>query len=175
MSVFIGEVVAMRCKTVAEKLDAYVLGELRTGRQKRIERHLARCPRCGAAAADLRRMLGLFARAAAPPAPQGLAARVSAAARRRMSAPAPAPALTPRTWWRTVPWPQRVAAAAALLLGLTAGTLIARSAWRAPDAALTRESDPLDEYQLDALTEVPPGSLADEFLVLVASDPREGV
>ena len=78
-------------------LGAYLLGKLDGGERARVEEHLAECPACRAAAAELEGTAGLLSRAAAPVAPPpGLEERTLRAVRGAAGVAPPAPAPRPR-------------------------------------------------------------------------------
>src|SRR5687767_4846693 len=97
------------------KLSEYLDGELTAPERAALERHLAACPACSAALADLSRVV-LRARALAAPEPPrdlwgGIAERI--AAERAAAAIPPAPGRRARRRWM-FSWPQLAAASIAI-------------------------------------------------------------
>src|SRR5690348_12769793 len=130
----------MECPDLAERLSPFLNGELDPLASREVERHLAACPGC-AAALERRRLLGERLREAVPyqRAPEALRERVLAQAR-AAAEPRPAVREAPaRPLRRQEPWRWAgMAAAAALIIGLTAGVWLL--ALRADDGALAREA-----------------------------------
>jgi len=161
----------MRCEEAQEQLTALAAGGLPTDIHRAVQAHLDECAACRAAMARVDALAGVLVGVQAPPIPPGFASRVMAAARRSQRAE-PVAAWDPLRWWRLVPAPMHVAAAAVLVIGLAVGFLMGWTtlpARQSPPAQATVEADPLDGYNLDYLGDAPSGSLADSYLTLVSN------
>ncbi len=99
----------MGCEGVRELAQACLEGDLAPQERERIERHLHACPPCGRMVAEYERLFALLPTPAAPPVPEGFAARtlarVAVAQRRR------------RVW-------QAVAIAAAIAIALGTAAIV---------------------------------------------------
>jgi anti-sigma factor RsiW len=162
----------MRCGTVQRKLDAYAAEELTPSLRRKMEAHLEACPACRRELARLRELATLLADAPAPPpVPDGFAERLMAKAPRRLAErqAAPRPAWHPLRWWAEAPAMMRAAAAAVLLIGLAAGTLMGWQTSQRAATSQTMAADPVATYGLDYLADAPEGSLAGVYLSLASS------
>jgi anti-sigma factor RsiW len=159
----------MHCKDVQGQLKAFASSQVPVDTRQRIQAHLTECAACRTALGRIDPVAGVLAGVQTPPIPPGFAARVMTAAQRRSQAE-PVPAWNLLRWWRLASAPMHLAAAAVLVVGLTAGLMmgwtVAPSVGRMASAG---QSDPLSTYQLDVLSEVPEGSLAGSYLTLVAT------
>ncbi len=151
----------MCCKDVLTLLDALSSGRLPVEVCRAVQTHLADCAACRAALGRIDSVAGAMAGAHTPAVPQGLAARVMVAARRRRQVE-PWDLLR---WWRLTSPPMRALAAAMLAMGLTMGLAMG---WTVAVSFAVR-TDPLEVYRLDVLAEAPEGSLAGSYLTLVAT------
>ena len=168
----------MHCEKVRQELDAYGTNELTAGAREQVENHLATCDACRQALARQRELAALLRGVPAPPVPEGLAARLMAAARERLSArerPVTAHA-SPWRWWTSVSVPMRLAAAAVLAISLSLGALMGRDVARGFAAApsASAQADPTAVCNLDFLADAPSGSLAEAYLTLASARAEEG-
>ena len=152
----------MSCRNVVSRLNAYLDGELSGRDRERVEQHLGECGRCREALARLRAVAHALARLPEPPVPQGFAERVVARARLRARLQPVVVEL-----WRSFPLARRIAAAAALVLGIGLGALMARDVTRASPMT-SSAADPNAVYRLDFLSDAPEGSLVDAYLTLAS-------
>jgi anti-sigma factor RsiW len=158
-------------------LSAYVRGELPPDVRSALQAHLRECPACLASLTALDPIAAALVQSQEPPAPQGFAMRVMAAARSRRK-PVVAGDWDLLHWWRMTPAPMRAAAAAMLVAGLAAGLATgwtARPATRqAQDAQAVALADAVAVYHLDYFGDAPDGSLADGYVALLAGRNGEG-
>jgi len=168
----------MRCTKVRLTIDAYVSGGLGPRDRAAVEGHLKSCDGCRQAAAVARRLVTLGQALPTPPVPEGFAKRVMSLARQGIARPTPAaPSWSLAAWWRMASAPVRAAAAAVLVIGLGAGTVLSWDTWQAqaaPPAQAASQTDPLASYNVDYLTDAPDGSLAQTYLAMVSSSSQEG-
>ncbi len=131
----------MTCREYQEFFSDLHDGELADGLRRDLEAHLGACPSCAAEHAAFLRSLKALRAAAAPAASPGFVLRAVAAARRepasrpstrRLAAPAP----------RRAPWAV-LAAAAAVLVAFTLGSLLQKDAAEARLEALRIENEKL--------------------------------
>lgn len=163
----------MHCEDVEKQLKAYCVGQVPVDVRQGMQAHLVECGGCRAALGRMDPVAGVLSSVQTPAVPLGFAAGVVAMARRRKQAEPPAWNLL--RWWRLTSTPMHLAAAAVLVVGLTAGLMMgwttSPSAGRMASAA---QGDPLSTYQLDVLSEAPDGSLAGSYLTLVATTNEGG-
>jgi len=153
----------MSCRNVASRLNAYLDGELSAQDRERVEQHLSECGRCREALARLRAAADVLGQLPTPPAvSEGFAGRVVARARLRAR---PQPVVV--ELWRSFPLARRIAAAAALVLGIGLGTLMAGDVTRASPMTSSAD-DAAALYRLDFLADAPEGSLVDAYLTLTS-------
>lgn len=164
----------MHCEEVLKQLTAFSSGELSPDVRQNVQAHLAECAPCRAALGRIDAVAGVLAGVETPPAPQGFASRVMAAARQRQRAE-PTGAWNPLRWWRLTSAPMHAAAATVLVIGLCAGLVMGWTATSSTDqASAPVTGDPLAAYQLDVLGETPSGSLAEGYLTLVGATNEGG-
>ena len=158
----------MRCETVRGNLIAFARGGLPPDERMAMEAHLRDCPTCRLALGEVDPIAATLAQGRTPPVPDGFAARVTAAARRRQAAEVFIE-WNPLRWWRLTSTPVRAAAVAVLVFGLTVGTVMGwtsmPSTAQGPAAA---QVDALEVYHLDYLGDAPTESLTDSYLTLVS-------
>ena len=168
----------MRCEKVRLKIDAYISGVLAPSDRSSIEDHLKACAGCRRAIESAQQLVILGRTSPTPPVPEGFADRLVALARQRTAQPLPvAAAWSFAAWWRTVSIPVRAAAAAVLVIGLAAGSLLGWSTLQAPaapPAQAVSQADLLSSYGADYLTDAPDGSLAQSYMALVSGPAQEG-
>jgi anti-sigma factor RsiW len=164
----------MHCENVLTQLKALSSGQLPADVCQAMQMHLTECRACRAALGRIDPVAAALAHVQTPLVPPGFAARVMAMARRRRQAE-PVPAWNLLRWWRLTSAPMHLAAAAVLVVGLTAGLVMGWTvAPSRSQVASAAQSDPLSSYQLDVLSEAPDGSLAGSYLTLVATTNEEG-
>ena len=159
------------CVRIRRQLGAYLDEELSRNRRTAVDRHLATCRSCRAALESLRRLGRVLQAVEVPPAGSNLTSRIMAQARERQNVSTEPGVIrlhhgagsTSRTWTF------RIAAAAVLAFGLTAGSYMGWSAGRSMTP--TAQVDPLKAYNLDYLGDAPQGSLTGSYLAL-ASNPE---
>ncbi len=156
----------MRCQRAKRLLDPYHAGRLSTRRERRLAEHLAACSACSRESSRRRRMERLLKSGNVPPVPEGFAFRTVQAADQSLGGNrSPAP-----VWWRPIfTWqifsqPMRVAAAAALVAGLSLGAFIGFETAPRPPRPVRTEQDMAYEYAVYAFDEAPAGSLARLYL-----------
>jgi hypothetical protein len=141
--------------------------------------HLQTCPSCRQALARARLLVELLQADPLPAVPQGFAERLVAQARLSGAIQSPARTSRPlRRWWTSVPTGQRVAAAALLILGLSAGMLMGwQTGQRKESQSQARSSAPEDSvtvFNLDYLGSTPEESLPQTYLTLVSAQGGNG-
>jgi len=161
----------MRCRTVQERLNAFLDGLLQPSERVAMEVHLQGCPECQASLARLRRLSSLLESMSVPPVPDGFAARLMQRAHERQAEPRKSRSLAwrPVLFWREMPTAMRVAAAAMLALAIGLGALMARDLSSGPKPAGIAAADPNAVYRVDYLSDAPGGSLADAYLTLASA------
>lgn len=170
----------MRCDHVRDQLNAYLDGELAPGAAETLTSHLRSCPACRRALERLRHLAGLLRQTPVPGVPEGFAERVLAHARRQVADRRPVPRTSgnPFGGWTAGSVPGRAAAAAVLVLGLTAGTYLGEQAGRRAGGQdllrIASPDDPVALYNLDHLSGTPSGSLTQAYLTLVSAPPGAG-
>jgi anti-sigma factor RsiW len=148
---------------VGSRLNAYLDGELSARDRERVEQHLGECGRCREALERLRAVADALTQLPTPPAvPVGFANRVLARVPLRAE---PQPVVV--QLWRSFPLARRIAAAAALVLGIGLGALMARDVTRASPMT-SSAANPNAVYRLDFLSDAPEGSLVDAYLALAS-------
>jgi anti-sigma factor RsiW len=161
----------MRCRTVQERLNAFLDSLLQPSERAEMDAHLEGCHKCQAALARLRRLSALLESIPAPPVPDGFSFRLMQRAHQRQAEPRPSRILTwrPVLFWREMPAATRVAAAAMLVLAIGLGALMGRDLSSGPKPAGIAAAEMNDVYALDYLSEAPDGSLADAYLTLASA------
>ncbi len=160
------------CVRIRRQLGAYLDEELSRNRRTAVERHLVKCRSCRAAVESLRRLGRALQAMEAPPAGSNLTSRIMAEARERQNTSTePGVIRLPRGLGSRT-WAFRIAAAAVLAFGLTAGSYMGWSAGRS--RAPAAQDDPLSAYNLDYLGDAPDGSLASSYLALASTRNGEG-
>jgi anti-sigma factor RsiW len=165
----------MRCEDVQHNLPSYADGAIPPNERKTIEAHLRGCLACRAALTQIDPVAAVLIQSQAPLVPPGFAEQVMARARYRITRTRRM--WSPVKWWRSAPAPMRGVVAAVLVLGFLGGVMMGRDASRTPGnraSAVASETDPLDGYNLDYLSDAPEGSLANSYLALVSSRDGEG-
>jgi len=155
----------MKCRTVQRRLGAYLDGELAARARADVETHLRACQACAAELEReeaLRRLLGL---SPAPAAPEGFVRSVLEKGLGRRRVERQRVFALPRM---PVPALSRVAAAAAVVLGIALGGLLGVSVVRLRVAGLAasgqqRESD----LSVSLLEPVPSDSVSEAYLELI--------
>jgi anti-sigma factor RsiW len=170
----------MNCLELREHVNAFIDGELPPLQTEEIEAHLGTCAPCRQAFARLQQLGSLLQEPSVPVVPENLAERVLGQARKRTERSRTAADMA----WKPFPWkgstslPMRVAAAAVLLVGLSAGVLMGRQVGRRTAGASEqkgfRSTDAASVYSLDYLGGNPRGSLPEGYLKLVADIRRSG-
>jgi anti-sigma factor RsiW len=156
-------------------LNAYLDGELAPGAAETLAGHLRSCPACRQALERLQQLDGLLSHLPVPGVPEGFAERVLVRARRQVAdrRPVPRTSRNPFRGWAAGSVLGRAAAAAVLVLGLTAGTYLGEQAGRRASgqdlARITSAGDPVALYNLDHLSGTPGGSLTQAYLTLVSA------
>ena len=166
------------CLRFRKWLGAYLDGELSLAKRLLVETHLGRCETCRTALENIRNLEPVLLNLEVPPVPVGLAGRVMAIAREK-AAQLQRPVLwNPGQWWLTISAQARAASVAMLFAGLMTGLALGwrtgRPPMESPGQVRARiQSELLDTYNLDVLSEMPMGSLADVYLALVPESVRE--
>lgn len=150
----------MKCRKITKRLGAYLDGELSPRATASVEAHLRACEGCAARLAELEGVARLLSALPAPKAARGLGRRIRLAAQERQVR------VTPLAPWRRAV--AGMAAAAALLIGLTAGALMGRQALEAPGGVPVAPTARVTSFdpQFDPLSAAPAGSVADVVLAL---------
>ena len=153
----------MNCEDTAERLSAYLDGELEPQAAARLREHLAGCPQCGARLRDLGELDRALDALEGMPAPVSFARRVRLAAAAGSLAGTEAPGRA-----RVADVLSRVAAvliaAVGLWVGVTAG--LAANPGNGNGEAAAFQEDELD-LQVGAVSAAPEESLAGAYLALV--------
>jgi anti-sigma factor RsiW len=161
----------MLCSETQEKLEAYAGAELPERERRVVDKHLDSCEECRADLERLRRMGDVMRHKSTPPVPEELADRVMERAKgRRRSGPAGETKILrlDSLLQRSGPW--RAAVAAAFLVGLGIGLLMALGSRPRPPAPgrQVARADPAT-YGLDYISGAPSDSLTGSFLRLTSN------
>ncbi len=143
----------MNCEEAQRSLSAYLDGELPPQAAGELRRHLSECAQCAGGLEELRRLEAALDALPGTYVPAGFARRVREAAQAGRV--------------RRMPFGGTLTRAAAVLMavaGLYCGVQTGRAVGGGP-AQDVSATDALD-YQADALSAVPTGSLADVYLAL---------
>ena len=150
-------------------LPRYHDAELAPGARVEVEHHLATCPQCRAALAQLHDVAGHWANLASPPVPPGFAERVMLAARQRTARTAQRTSWLQefRWWWREQTLAMRAAATAVVVVASVTGMLL--SGGFVPRPVSTSADGPTNAAfgvgeQLRVLSGAPDGSLEQTYL-----------
>ncbi len=157
----------MKCSTVQTLLNCYHDAELDSEKRAEVEHHLAACPMCREALAQLEGVAGTWVAFKTPPMPEGFAERVMRQARKRA---------TPRSvpgwsewpflrWWWEQSFAMRAAAAATVAAGLAVGSILGFSNPSANASSHVNPPGAVGE-SVAALTGAPHGSLEQNYLAL---------
>ena len=164
----------MRCDQIRERL-LVALDFPDTGAEaEEIRRHLENCAACREVADRLDRLADLLNESTVPPVPERFAGQVLAAARSRIMPKYQVPRSS-ASWlrrWNLTITPARLLAAATLLVGLTAGSVMSWQTWQ-PSQAQTVSTepsprDPLALYSAGLSGNGDSGSLTEVYLALVS-------
>jgi anti-sigma factor RsiW len=167
------------CDQVRSGLNAFCDGELPPTNRDRVQAHLRICAECRQMLARLERLAELLDRTAPSPVPENLTQRILSRACLQMAnrAAIGKPSVHTRSWWKTLSAHQWAAAAAVLVMGLSAGTWMGwQTAKRRPADVAFRPPAEVPEAvsNLDYLGGTPHGSLPKAYLVLVDAPARRG-
>jgi anti-sigma factor RsiW len=169
---------AMRCSAIRKQLNRYLDAEVPAGLRDHVERHLAGCPECRRALAQLERLADVLEGADVPPVPEGFAARVMRQARAQTAQRPPAGWFEWNLlrWWREAAPAMRVAAATAIVVGLAAGLTMSGGLSRPVPASFPPRPeagrDPIVQ-NFDFLGGIPAGSVEQTYLASVAEAPKK--
>lgn len=169
----------MNCRDFAERLSAYVDGELPGGQRGAFDRHMEKCESCQARAANVLDLGDVLEIPTVPPIPPGFSNRVMTEARSRTLPPRGGRAVPASVWraslWRMeFPSPyQLVGAVAGLLfcvlgvyLGANVSASDATSSVAAPSPVLASETRTQSLYA-DSFDLIPSASVGALSLVLL--------
>ena len=164
----------MNCEQVRKNLNAYMDAELPGATGEKIALHLQTCRDCSKVFSRLQNLTNVLEEVSIPEVPKGFADRVFAHAHERSTSVKSKQRthVSFSRWWSSeFLTAQRAAAAAVLISGLTLGALMGLDTWRSPVMQSVGKSQmaqvkAVDIYNLDYLTDIPKGSLADAYLTL---------
>ncbi len=157
----------MNCRKATKKLSAYLDGELASSDASRVRAHVDACPRCASALEELRKLdATLDAVPALTPRP-GYADRIVARAEQKLYDRAPSPV---GGWARVRPALARLAAAVVFVMGLWLGGTMAGSLTYSTQTIAETEEATLIDLQVDSLSAVPSGSVAETYLALLGEE-----
>jgi anti-sigma factor RsiW len=164
----------MNCEHVRKKLNAYMDAELPGGTAEKMAIHLEVCQDCSRVFSHLQNLTNVLEEVPTPEVPKGFADRVLANAHGRSTGVGlkQYSGVSVFPWWsRRFLSAQRAAAAAVLIVGLAIGALMGRDTWQSqvPQSggkSQIAQVETVEMYNLDYLTDVPKGSLADAYLTL---------
>jgi len=155
----------MTCEAVQERLSAYLDGELSPEAAGPIAEHLASCGACSAELESLKRLGGAIEGLAGMGVPAGFARRVRLAAATISAQP-------PAGGRQTL---SRVAAGLVALAGLWLGLAMGSAAGPANGNGSTSAAPEGLDWQVEALSAAPAGSVAHVVLTMVGSTGEEGL
>ena len=166
----------MDCKTLHERLSAYLDDELPQAEVVAVEQHLRDCARCSAELAELRALGGVLSELEGAAVPVAFATRVAEAARLRQAAQASRrPIMLFGSARARVLI--RVAAAVIAVAGLWVGISLGGAAFedhtsaeiaQAPAVIAEESTEPGElEIQMASMSVAPPGSMAEAYMKFV--------
>ncbi len=167
----------MRCKKITSYLNAYTDGELPEKQRSIVEAHLESCKVCQARLDDIHKIGELFRGSLpVPPVPDGLAARITAEARKRKSVyrikrPSASPSWNPFRWIYAFSWPMRIAVCATVFIAMIAGTFI-DGKWVFEQNLNIKAED--NFYGMEWFNPVPPGSIGSIYIAITDQTHRKG-
>lgn len=170
----------MRCDVVRKNLDRLARQELAPSEREPIEAHLSQCADCRRERDRQEQLATLLKSVPEPPAvPEGFADRLLVAVRQRQAEQQSTPASRRRVHWAVTPGVirQKVTQLAVLAGGLLIGMLMGQQTWESihPSSMQgARRAAPVAADELDYLTDVPGGSLAESYLMMTRVPDKNG-
>ena len=166
------------CMRYRRHLGAFLDGETSRRENEAIAGHLEKCAACRAVLRELRELGSALHVLETPAPPSDLISRISAAARTRLQTDGNSPedARFSHGLLPSGTWAFRVVSTAALLIGLSLGTLMGWTIFRdgvpAGSSTATVLQEPADGslYALDALGAAPHGSIEAAALAIMEDD-----
>lgn len=172
----------MNCEQIRKKLNAYVDTELPGATSEKIAIHLQTCRDCSKVFSHLQNLTNVLQEVSTPEVPKGFANRVLAHANERnisVKSKQRTRASVFRLWNSEFLTAQRASVAAVLISGLALGALMGLDTWRSPTIQSggqpqIAQAEAIEIYNLDYLTDIPKGSLADAYLALMSETNGRG-
>ena len=165
----------MLCKYVKQKLDRYVQGDLPDSVSKKIARHISNCQSCADALYRIRKLAGLFKDNPLPPVPRDFRERLMQLASQRQNLHHKSGPEVVRLWeWLDLTSLKKSVAAAGVVIGLSLGLLMGlqssrQSHQRQAANQIANNSELIDTFRLDYLTEAPENSLSRVYVQMMNS------
>ncbi|MBI4776129.1 MAG: zf-HC2 domain-containing protein [Deltaproteobacteria bacterium] len=165
----------LSCFGYRKRLGAYLDDELKSRRRRAVSAHLAKCPACRAALAEMRGLESALLSLDAPAPPSNLTSRIMAEASSRYRRADVRPEIDRPRYKPSLPWTWafRAATVAALIVGLATGAFLGWDVGREdrvffadPSKAQTTRMQ-RDVYGLDAFSGTPDGSIEAATLALL--------
>jgi anti-sigma factor RsiW len=170
----------VRCGHVEKRLEAYLDGTLEPTIRDSFEKHIKTCGRCHDVLQQRRSLVVFLQSTVVPPLPENLAKHLMAGAEQivRDRQMPPAIVLWPSPLPAFLSSPMKLPAAAALVLGLALGLLMAKDTLPRPSAnttvnAAASQSNMLAAFKLDSLTDSPSGSLPEAYMSMISRQGEE--
>jgi anti-sigma factor RsiW len=170
----------MHCKYFEKRLEAYLDGTLEPAIRNAFEEHIKICDSCRDVLHQRRSLAILLQNTVVPPLPENLAKHLLAGAeqivRDREKSPALVFRLSPLSAFLS--YPMKLPAAAALVLGLALGLLMAKDTLPHPSGSTTvnatvSQSNIAATFKLDSLTDSPSGSLPEVYISMMSKQGKE--
>ena len=165
----------MLCKYVKQKLDRYVQGDLPDSDRKKIAQHINGCKNCADSLFRVRKFEGLFKNTPLPPIPEGFTERLIQLARQRQNLQQKSrPKVIQLLEWFDQTGFKKSVAAAGVVVGLSLGLLMGlqtsmQSHKRKAANQISNNSELIDTFRLDYLTEAPENSLSRVYVQMINS------
>jgi anti-sigma factor RsiW len=167
-------VAIVHCRDFDKRLEAYLDGALEPTIRNAFEEHIKTCGRCHDVLQQRWSLAGLLQNTVVPPLPEKLAKHILAGAeqfvREREKSTGLVFRLSPLSTFLSSP--MKFPAAAALVLGLTLGLLMARDTLPHPSGGTTvnvtaTQKNIAASFKLDSLTDSPSGSLPEAYISMM--------
>ncbi|MFP4026313.1 MAG: anti-sigma factor family protein [Candidatus Brocadiia bacterium] len=156
----------MKCKNVAEKLSAYLDGELSPTLKREIDNHLRSCPDCLDEIVRMRKVEQSLGEWPSMEIPTNFALDVRTAAEKKLEKPDPKKIIP--LFATRVPALARAAAIIAVVIGVGLGSYMSLSSTHREFARLEQDKLTSDAASEQLLSAVPPDSITEAYLELMA-------
>lgn len=170
----------MHCKDFEKRLEAYLDGTLEPTSRNAFEGHIKTCGRCQDVLQQRRSLASLLQNTVVPPLPGNLAKHILAGAEQTLRDREKSPTFVFRLYPLSafISSPMKLPAAAALVLGLALGILMAKDTLPQPSGGTTvnatiSQSNIAASFKLDSLTDSPSGSLSEVYISMMSKQGEE--